>query len=342
MSEPAKAGVLDRLRARFGWFDHVMRAYQRFDDGNGGFFAAGLTYYTIFALFPLLMVGFAVVGFALSRRPELLSQIDNHIRAAVPSQFGQQLVDLMNSAIGARASVGVIGLATGAWAGLGWMSHLRAALTGMWWEQQPDSRGYVRTKLSDLLAIVGTFLVILATLGLSALSHAAPMSAALRWLGIPEYSAFAVIFQVGSILVSLLVSWLLFTWMIARLPRGSVDLVESMRAALIAAIGFELFKQVGGIYLQKVLGSPAGAAFGPVLGLMVFAYVTAYLVLFSAAWAATASEDPRAKPVEPPAPAIISPRVQADEGLSTRQTLSAMAVGAVGALAFSRLTHRRR
>ena len=65
-----------------------MRAYQRFDDRNGGFFAAGLTYYTIFALFPLLMVGFAVVGFALSRRPELLSEIDNHIRAAVPSATG--------------------------------------------------------------------------------------------------------------------------------------------------------------------------------------------------------------------------------------------------------------
>jgi len=342
MGEPGKAGILDRLRARFGWFDHIIRAYQRFDDQNGGFFAAGLSYYTIFALFPLLMVGFAVVGFALSRRPELVTQIDNHIRAAVPSALGQELIELMNSAIRARTSVGVIGLATAAWAGLSWMSHLRQALTEMWWEQQPDSRGYVRTKLSDLLAIVLTFLVILATLGLSALSHAAPMEAVLRLLGIPEYSVFAVIFQVVSILVSLLVSWLLFTWMIARLPRGSVSLVESMRAGLIAAIGFELFKQVGGIFLQKVLGSPAGAAFGPVLGLMVFAYVTAYLVLFSAAWAATASEDPRAKPVAPPAPAIISPRVHADEGLSTRQTLTAMVVGAVGALAFSRLTHWRR
>ena len=73
MSEPAKPGILDRLRARFGWFDHVMRAYERFDERKGDFFAAGLTYYTIFALFPLLMVGFAAVGFVLSRRPELLT-----------------------------------------------------------------------------------------------------------------------------------------------------------------------------------------------------------------------------------------------------------------------------
>jgi membrane protein len=75
---------------------------------------------------------------------------------------------------------------------------------------------------------------------------------------------------------------------------------------------------------------------------MVFAYVTAHLVLFSAAWAATAADNPRAKAVDPPAPAIIAPRVQLDEGLSARQTLTAIAVGAVGALAFSRFINWRR
>ena len=61
MTQPAKPGIFARLRARFKWLDHVIRAYQRFDERNGSFLAAGLTYYTIFALFPLLMVGFAAV-----------------------------------------------------------------------------------------------------------------------------------------------------------------------------------------------------------------------------------------------------------------------------------------
>ncbi|MGE2814144.1 inner membrane protein YhjD [Mycobacterium heidelbergense] len=342
MTESAEPGFLDRLRARFGWLDHVMRAYGRFDDRNGSFFAAGLSYYTIFALFPLLMVGFAIVGFTLSRRPQLLDTIQNHIHASVPGSLGQQLVQLMNSAIDARASVGVIGLATAAWAGLGWMSHLRQALTEMWWDQRIDSPGFVRNKLSDLLAMLATFLVLMATVALSTLTHAAPMSAVLRWLGIPQYSVFDLIFRIVSLVVSWLVSWLLFTWMIARLPREKVSLVASMRGGLMAAIGFELFKQVGSIYLQTVLRSPAGAVFGPVLGLMVFAYITGFLVLFAAAWAATASTDPRAKPVEPPAPAIIAPRVQLREGPSAGQTLAAIAAGAVGALAFSRLTRRGR
>ena len=342
MTEAAKPGIFDRLRARFGWLDHVVRAYQRFDARSGGFFAAGLTYYTIFALFPLLMVSFAVVGFVLVRDPPLLSTIDAHIRSSVTGALSEQLIELMNSAINARTSVGVIGLATAAWAGLTWMSHLRAAVTEMWYDQLPESSGFLRGKLSDLIAMLGTFVVIVATLALTTLSHAGPMRSILRWLEIPDFSLFGELFRGISILVSLLVSWMLFAWMIGRLPRQKVDLAWAVRAGLLAAIAFELFKQVASIYLREVLRSPAGATFGPVLGLMVFSYVTAYFVLFATAWAATAEVDPRAKSVAPPAPAIIAPRVQLDDGLRTRQALTAMALGAVGALTFSRLTRRTR
>lgn len=288
MGELAEPGVLDRLRARFGWLDHVVRAFTRFNDRNGSLFAAGLTYYTIFAIFPLLMVGFGVGGFALSRRPELLTTLEERIRTSVSGAVGQQLVDLMNSAIDARASVGVIGLATAAWVGLGWMWHLREALSQMWAHPVAPA-GYLRTKLSDLAAMVGTFVVIVATIALTVLGHARPMAAVLRWLEIPQFSVFDEIFRGISVLVSVLVSWVLFTWMIGRLPREPVGLVTAARAGLMAAVGFELFKQVGAIYLQIVLRSPAGVVFGPVLGLMVFAFVTAWLILFATAWAATAS-----------------------------------------------------
>ncbi|MEB4208329.1 inner membrane protein YhjD [Mycobacterium sp. 94-17] len=342
MGEPAKAGMFGRLRARHGWIDHVIRAYRRFDDRNGGFFAAGLTYYTIFAMFPLLMVGFGVVGFMLARRPQLLSTIDDQIRSQVTGALGNQLQELMNSAIDARTSVGVIGLVFAVWAGLGWISHLRQALTEMWWDEQIEWPGFLRNKFSDLLAMVGTFAVIVATVALTTFGNAAPMAALLKWLGIPQFVVFDWLFWLISLLIATLVSWLLFTWMIARLPREKVSLVDSMRAGLVAAVGFEVFKQVASIYLRTVLRSPAGAAFGPVLGLMVFAYVTAYLVLFCTAWAATASDDPRSRPVAPPAPAIIAPRVQMDEGLGTRQTLTAMVLGAVGALTLSRLARLTR
>ena len=341
MSEPPKPGILDRLRARFGWFDHAMRANDRYDESRGNFFAAGLTYYTIFALFPLLMVSFSVGGFMLSRRPDVLSGIDNKVKSAVPGALGQQLLDLMNSAINSRASVGVIGLAAAAWVGLNWMANLRVALSEMW-RQGEGSRGYIRTKFSDLAAIVSSFVAILATLALSALADAAPMGKVLGWLGIHNAPVLDAILRGVSILVSVLLSWLVFSLVIARLPREPVSFASSVRAALIAAIGFELFKLVASIYLKSVLRSPAGATFGPVLGLMVFAYITARLLLFATAWAATSTESSRAASVEPPAPAVITTRMQLNEGLKARQALTAAAVGAVGALGLSRLLRRNK
>jgi membrane protein len=91
-----------------------------------------------------------------------------------------------------------------------------------------------------------------------------------------------------------------------------------------------------------VLHSPAGATFGPVLGLMVFAYVTARLLLFATAWAATSTQNLPAEPVEPPEPKAITTRVHLNGDLNLRQALTAAAVGAIGALSLSRLARRNK
>jgi membrane protein len=340
MTEPAKPGFGDRLRARYGWFDHVMRAQQRYQDSKGDFFAAGITYFTIFALFPLLMVGFAAGGFVLSRNPELLADIEAQIKSRVSGDFGEQLVNLMDSAIASRTSVGIIGLATAAWAGLGWMANLREALSQMWGQSRNDPPGFVRAKLSDLVAMVGLFIAIAVTIALTVLGSGDLMKRVLEWLGLQDAPGVSLVLRVVSLLVSVLIAWLLFTWIIARLPRESVSLRSSARAGLIAAVGFEVFKQLGSIYLKSVVHGPAGATFGPVLGLMVFAYITARLILVATAWAATSTENLTAAPVNAPAPAQIMPRVQVREGLGARGALTAAAVGALGALSLSRLRRR--
>jgi membrane protein len=336
----ASAGFLDRLRARMPWFDHVMRAQERYTQSKGDFYAAGITYFTIFAMFPLLMVGFAAGGFVLASRPDLLIAITDKIRSTITGDFGQQLVDLMDSAIASRTSVGVIGLAAAAWAGLGWMANLREALSQMWGAQRDEPLGFVKTKLSDLVALLSAFVAIVLTVALSALGSSDLMASVLKWLGVPDFSALSAVLRVASVLMSLLVSWLLFTWMIARLPRESISLRSSAAAGLLVTVGFEIFKQVASIYLRSVVTGPAGATFGPVLGLMVFAYITARLVLFSTAWAATAKDNLREEVLQPPAPAIINTRVITRPGLALPQAALAAAAGALGALSFSRLRRR--
>lgn len=261
-----------------------MRAQQHYDRAQGDIYAAGISYFTIFAMFPLLMMGFAVMGFMLASRPRLLADIDGRVKAAVPGEIADQVIALMDSAIASRTSVGLIGLGTAVYVGLLWMQRLREALTQMWQESTPAT-GFLQTKFSDLRALVSAFIASLATIGLTAIADpAVKLAGGLRAV---------------SLLGSMLVSWAFFTWMIARLPRQPVPPKRCARAGLIASVGFELFKQAGSIYLRTVMHGPAGTAFGPVLGLMVFAFVTARLVLFATAWAATqcpadsASEQPR-------------------------------------------------
>lgn len=345
MTEPAepdaKPGLLDRIRARMPWFDHVMRAQQRYNESKGDFYAAGITYFTIFALFPLLMIGFAAGGFVLASRPDLLDQVEATIRQTISGDLGNQLIELMDSAIASRTSVGVIGLATAAWAGLGWMANLREALSQMWGLYRDKPLGFVRTKLSDLAALLSAFVAIVLTVALTTLGNASVMENVLNWLGVNDATVLGPVLWLLSTLLALLVSWLLFTWVIARLPRESASFRSSVRAGLIAAVGFEVFKQVASIYLKSVVTGPAGATFGPVLGLMVFAYITSRLVLFATAWAATSKDNMGEELILPPAPAVIQSRVITRKGLGPEQAAVAAAVGAFGALGLSRLLRRK-
>jgi membrane protein len=280
----------ERLRVRYPRLDHAVRAQQRYDSANGDFCAAAITYYSIFALFPLLMVGFAVVGFMLASRPALLAEIDNRVKAAVSGDFAQQLLSLMDAAIASRTSVGLIGLGTALWAGLTWMSHLRGALSQMWDPTTVSTRDFLSAKMSDLSALVSSFFAILATFGLT-------------WLASGPLSVAGAI-RGASLVMSILVAWLLFTWMIARLPRAPLPMRRAAEAGLLAAVMFEAFKQLGSVYLRVVMRGPAGTTFGPVFGLMVFAYITARLLLFATSWAATrpVSSDRPGAAITAPAP----------------------------------------
>lgn len=283
----------ERLRQRFPRLDHAVRAQQRYDKANGDFCAAAVTYYSIFALFPLLMVGFAVVGFMLASRPAVLAEIDNRVKATITGDFAQQLLSLMDAAIASRTSVGLIGLGTALWAGLTWMSHLRGALSQIWDPDVVSTRDFLSAKMSDFSSLVSTFLAILATFGLTWLA-----SGPLRLTGAVRGASLAM---------SILVAWLLFTWLIARLPRDPVPMRQAAEAGLLAAVMFEAFKQLGSVYLRVVMHGPAGTTFGPVFGLMVFAYITARLILFATAWAAT-----QAPPDNPPGEPAVSVPAPAD------------------------------
>src|SRR5574340_433840 len=332
---------LERQRAAHPWLDHVVRAAQRYQDQKGEYYAAGITYFSVLALIPILMVAFAIAGFVLAGHPEWVAQIQDGITKKVPGSLGDTLNGLIDSAIESRAGVGVLGLLGAAYAGLGWMANLRDALTAMW-DNPRKPKGFVRKKLGDAVALVGLGLAGVLSIGMSALSSGPVATEVVGLLNLESLPGVDLGLRVVSIAVALAATWAVFVWVIARLPREPVTVRSAARAALLAAVAFELFKQVGALYLSVVTTGPAGVAFGPIIGLLIFLNITFRMLLFSTAWAASAEENLANAWVPPPEPAIIAPRVQVHDGPGVGGGLALLGAGALAALGLSRLVGRRR
>jgi membrane protein len=159
----------------------------------------------------------------------------------------------------------------------------------------------------------------------------------LDWVGLDDDAWAVFLLRVGTIVLALAANVLVFLWVLSRLPREKVSVSSAVRGAIAAAIGFEILKQVGTIYLESVSSSPTGALFGPIIGLLVFANLVSRFLLFITAWTATAKENLTPALPEPPPPAVIRPTMEVRSGPRARD-----AAGLVGAGAMLGLLWRRR
>lgn len=213
---------------------------------------------------------------------------------------------MVTTAIESRGSVGIIGLLGALYSGLGWMSNLREALTAQW-EQRHEDGGFLRTKIFDLLALIGLGFALVTSFAITGLGTGFA-GIVLDFLGLGDMLWARLLFYLAALVLSLAGMWLVFLWVIARLPRQPVTLRSAMRAALFGAVGFEVLKQFFAVYLGTVTNSPTGGLFGPVLGLMVFSYFVSRFLLFVTVWAATARENLQLVQPDPPAPTVSSRR----------------------------------
>ncbi|MDT7711877.1 MAG: rane protein [Pseudonocardiales bacterium] len=299
-------GIFERCRLRYPWLDHLVRAGQSYTAHHGDHYAAAITFFSVLSLVPMLMIAFATAGFVLADNPELLRRLQDQIQAAAPAGLGGTLNGVIEGAIASRRGVGIAGLLGALYSGLGWMSNLRDALTAQWrstsGEQPPEPEGFLRTKVFDLLALLGLGVALVTSFALTGIGTGFA-AAVLDVIGLGQIPGARLVLTGLAVAASVTGMWLVFLWVIARLPRQPVPLRRAMRAAWFGAIGFEILKQAFAIYLDSVTGSPTGQLFGPVIGLMVFAYFVSRFLLFLTAWAAV-TQQPASAEAQPASPEV--------------------------------------
>ncbi|MFF3440344.1 YihY/virulence factor BrkB family protein [Streptosporangium sp. NPDC002721] len=291
--------ALGVARVRWHWLDHLVRTFQRYQIQSGDRLAGAVSYFAFLSFFPIIALAFAVFGYFLSVRPDaivtLQAAIDQYLPGLADKLPIQQIA-------GSRTSAGVIGLLGLLYAGLGAIDALRGALREISMTTE-SPLNFALAKLRDLLALVVVGTTMVASVLVAGFATQASGVVA-GWLGLSgSFVATATIWLAG-LAVSVLADVVVFLVILRGLGRSRQPLPVLLRGALLGAAGFALLKQLAALILSGTLNNPVYGVFAVVVGLLVWINFSARVIMYAAAWTATASLGPPPDPTPIPATAI--------------------------------------
>jgi membrane protein len=266
------------LRRRVGWLDHLIRAGVRYDEADGGRLAAAVTYYAFFATFALGLLGFATFGFVLDN-PAVLRSVQHYVAENVPRLDVQTL----RNARGTAGIIAFIGLPITGWF---WVDVLRSSIRRIW--RLPEYPGnLVLRVLVDLLVLAGLGVLLAASLSVAYVTTIAAnrLVEAANTDATPARWLLATV----SLLLGIGVNTALASGMLTGLPRVRMPLRRVLGPALLVAVGLELLKTLGRLYVQRTEANPTYQLVAGSVGLLVFLNAVNQMVLFAAALTATST-----------------------------------------------------
>ncbi|MEV0617280.1 YihY/virulence factor BrkB family protein [Nonomuraea sp. NPDC050404] len=298
-------GKVASWRVRRLSFDHLIRAVQRYQVQSGDRLAGAVTYFAFLSFFPLLVLGYSVLGFVLATSAATREAMLRAITERLPGIADQLDLKAISEV---KTAAGIIGLLGLLYAGLGALDALRGALREMSMTTTPPLNfflGKLRDLASLLLlgvtAITSVFVAGFATTATDRVMHFLLGSeSALAGLGL---RAAGVAASVGA-------DWLLFVILLGWVARPTQPFRVIAKGALLGAIGFGILKQIATLLLAGSMGNPVYGAFAVIVGLLVWMNFSARLVLLVAAWTATAGLCPPPAPSPIPATEVNSPAGQ--------------------------------
>ncbi len=244
---------LDRLGERWKWFATVLAVQKRYRELNGNYLASSVTLSAFLSIFPLLLFAIAIVGFVAAGNTNFTSDVIGQL--GINGLAADNITNALSKAQESRRAASIIGIVGLLWSGLGLVAALQYAINAAW---QVGGRGW-RDKLKGLLWLGGAALLFLTSFA---------TTAAINWL--PGYLAPL------TTAASLSVSMGLWLWTFKVLATREVGWKALVPGAVVGAVGLEVLKVVGGIYVPRAVGS-ASALYGT-LGI-VFATL-AWLLFF--------------------------------------------------------------
>ncbi len=266
---PAQApgGIRARLNAygeRWPVLGRTLEVSEHFNDSHGTRLAAALAFQAFLSLFPLMLVLVAAVGF-------FSANSTTDVPGRVVAELGlrgaaaETMVDAVRAAEDSRRVASIVGVAGLLWSGLGLVGALQYAFNRLW---DVESRPGVRAKAVGFGWLVGAGALFAAAAVLVALLNVLP----------------AILAPVG-VVVGLGVNFALWLWTAKVLPNREVGWRPLVPGAVLGAIGLELLKIGGAVYIPRVVESSSQlyGSIGVVFALLAWLLIFSRLVVYSEA-----------------------------------------------------------
>jgi membrane protein len=244
--------------------------------------AAGLSYFTIFSIAPLLIVVIEIVGFFVHSHAEVRHEIFSQIAHSVGrsgAQAIQQIVDATFSQPHKGIIAQVISWFVFLLGAIGLFGALQAALNTVW-DVPPQKRSglwmILRQRVVSFGMILGIAFLLLVSLivntALTGFEHALASI----------FPGFEVLMKVVDFIISLGVITLLFALIYRYLPDATIAWRDVWIGALITAVLFDIGQFLLGWYLGRATVASAYGAFGSLIVVLIWVNYSAQILLFGA------------------------------------------------------------
>jgi membrane protein len=256
-------------------FSILETAVKSFTDKHAAQASAGLAYYTLFSIFPLMLVFIAAGSYFLDSH-QVFNTVTQFIQQALP--ISRQVInENLEQILEERGTAGVVSVLILLWAASGMFTNLAYNINLAW--PRARRRNFLQSRLVGLWMILGLIGLIILSLVLTWMASRLPfvhVETTSPWnlLVLRLISAF------GSWLMIFLVFWTLYHWIPTLRVRWSATLWGALIAslawkALIAGFGWYLGSSFG--QYQLVYGS-----LGAIVAFLFLIYIISLITLFGA------------------------------------------------------------
>jgi membrane protein len=256
------ASIKEKLAAK-PMIGPLLRVQDRFGEVQGDPLANGIALQIFLSLIPLLLVAIAAVGFIAGGDATFTGDVIDFLGLPADGDAAGALRTTIENAEESRQAASIVGVLGLLWRGLAVVAAVQRAIDNVW---QTKSEGF-KDKARAVLWLLGAAVIFVASFAVTTV---------LNFL--PGFLAPV------SILVGLAVNLGLFLWTFSELGRLPVGWRALVPGAILCAVGFEVLKLVGTIYVPQLVANSSAlyGSLGVVIALLAWLAFFGRLLVYGA------------------------------------------------------------